>query len=253
MMHLLTTTDLTVQIADKKICQALNWTLEPGDICGILGGNGSGKTTLLHTLAGLIPVQSGEIFLGTKNLTALTAQDIAQQVAILFQETNVTFPQTVFEFCLQGRYPHLSYFGWEKSIDKEIVLAALTQMKLETKLSQSIQTLSGGEKRRLAIATLLAQTPKIYLLDEPTNHLDLRHQISVLNHFKKLSQTDSVGIVMALHDINLAHHYCNKILMLFGDNEVLFGETDVLLNQKNLSRLYRHPIENNRELWLPQF
>ncbi|MEO8401810.1 MAG: ABC transporter ATP-binding protein [Gammaproteobacteria bacterium] len=253
MTHLLTTNDLTVQIADKKICQALHCTLEPGDIWGILGANGSGKTTLLHTLAGLIPATSGDIFLETKNLTTLSAQHIARRVAILFQETSVTFPQTVFEFCLQGRYPHLSYFGWEKSVDKKIVLAALAEMELETKLSQSIQTLSGGEKRRLAIATLLAQTPKIYLLDEPTNHLDLRHQISVLNHFKKLSQTDSVGIVMALHDINLAHHYCNKILMLFDEGEILFDKTDVLLNPKNLSRLYRHPIENNRKLWLPQF
>lgn len=255
-MHLVTH-NLTVRIANNLICRHLNLHIQAGDRWGLLGPNGSGKTTLLHTLAGLLPITQGEIWLQGKKLSSLSKKQIAQQLGILFQDTTDVFPQSVFDFCSSGRYPHLSYFAWRNKQDKQITAHALHVMGLERKLQQKVNTLSGGERRRLAIATLLTQAPLIYLLDEPTNHLDLHYQIKVLRYFKQLAKTNSLSVLMSLHDINLAAFYCTHILMLFGDGESLQGTPQDIFTEENLERLYQCQFQSvtvgPRELWVPYY
>jgi iron complex transport system ATP-binding protein len=252
---LLETKNFSVKIAQQVICHDLNLQIKPGETWGILGPNGSGKTTLLHALANLHPRLHGDILLKNKNILALSSKEIATQIGILFQTTQDTFPQSVFEYCLQGRYPHLSYFGWENKEDHDIAREALTIMALDNKLTQSIQTLSGGERRRLSIAQLLTQAPFIYVLDEPINHLDMDYQIKILNHFKTLTLQHHKSVILSLHDINLAYHYCDQIIMLWGDGTILQGTPDVVLTTENLSQLYQHPLQalciNRQPWWVP--
>lgn len=229
----------TITIAHKIICQQLNLELRPGEMWGILGPNGSGKTTLLHTLAGLHAITSGDIWLGPDKLTTLSPKKIAKQLAILFQDTHPIFPQTVWDYCLDARYPHLSYFKKMSEQDQAIVEHALQIMELLPFKQQLITRLSGGEKRRLAIAALLAQTPRIYLLDEPTNHLDIRHQLSTLRHFRDLAEKKSAIVMMTLHDMNLAQQFCNRVLLLFPDRSTIQGNTSDILTTENLTRLYQ--------------
>src|SRR6185437_17086970 len=139
-------------------------------------------------------------------------------IGILFQETPADlFHQTVFEYSSSGRYPHASHF--ENRENLQIIEQALLDMDLLHLNRQLVHTLSGGERRRLNIATVLAQTPRIYLLDEPNNHLDIRYQIQVFEHFKKLSKESAISVVMALHDLRLAKKYCDKIILLSGTGE----------------------------------
>jgi iron complex transport system ATP-binding protein len=250
-MPSIATKNLSLKIANKILCTNLNWQVAPGQIWGILGANGSGKTTLLHTLAGLQTPESGEIFLQEKSLATFSYKARARQMGILFQDTSDVFPQTVFEFCCSGRYPYLKYFSNWHDEDKERVHAALTLMELEKNLTQNVNTLSGGERRRLAIATLLTQAPQIYLLDEPTNHLDLYHQFKVLEQFKLLA-AQGTSIIMTLHDVNLAAHYCDFILMLWGDGDCLQQPTAIAINQLNLERLYQcafNAVEYQNKKW----
>ncbi|MHB1946521.1 MAG: ABC transporter ATP-binding protein [Gammaproteobacteria bacterium] len=251
----LETLHMSIQLADKIICRDLNLQIRPGDVWGILGANGSGKTTLLHTLANLRSPVSGEILLLQKNVNSLNAKKMARELGILLQDTQLVFPQTVFEYCLAGRYPHLSMFAWENAADRELAMDALRMMEMENLVQQNVFTLSGGERRRLAIATLLTQGPKVYLLDEPTNHLDLRHQVNMMRHFQRLAGEGSVGIVMSLHDVNLAQQYCNKILMLGGDGCVLMGPVEEMLNVENLSWVYGHLFRRvvDESVWMPSF
>lgn len=231
---LLKTNKLSITLTSKTLCRDLNIMIYPGDTWGILGANGSGKTTLLQTFAGLQPNYQGEIFLREKPLLDYSRKTLAQEIGILFQESSFVFPQTVLAYCENSRYPH----GKNILQDDKIIHDALIKMDLMHFGAQNILTLSGGEKRRLAIAALIAQTPTVFFLDEPMNHLDLRYQIIVMEFFKKLSQEKPVGIMMTLHDIQLAKRYCNKILMLFENGKTQQGEAKNLLTAANLQKLY---------------
>jgi iron complex transport system ATP-binding protein len=143
---------------------------------------------------------------------------------------------------LIGRHPHLGRWGWETADDYELAERALAAMALESFDDRRTDTLSGGERRRLAIATLLVQDPDIYLLDEPTNHLDLHHQVSLLKNLTDWVREQGKCVVMVLHDVNLAARFCDHLLLLYGDSDAEHGPLKDLLNQKRLERLYQQPI-----------
>lgn len=247
--------NITVMRTDKIICHDLTFTAKPGEIWGILGPNGCGKTTLLHTLAGIHPINKGHVFLDETNLTALSRKQIAQKIGLLFQSMTATFDQSILDYCMSARYPHRTFFTSTKNATDAIVMHALKIMELDVICNRPITQLSGGEKRRAAIATLLAQTPRIYLLDEPTNHLDIRHQMHVFNYLRTLANKNSAAIIMALHDINLAEQYCDQVLLLFADGSIKQGKPHDVLSSDHLTQLYEHPMyavyHHDKRIWQP--
>lgn len=233
---------LTVSIAGKCVCRKFSLALYPGTCIGVLGRNGVGKTTLLHSLAGLRPVDGGEIFLDGIPLKSLSRRRIAQRLGLLMQQQEDSLPATVLETALIGRHPHIGFWRWESHNDVNLARRALRTTGLEG-LEQRVQTqLSGGERRRLAIATIATQNPKIFLLDEPTHQLDPHHQLALLTHFAMLARTRNHAVIMSLHDVNLAARFCDQVLMLFGEGQVRHGSTAETLNIENLSRLYETPM-----------
>lgn len=234
---------LNISIGGKQICNALDLNIEAGQVWGALGRNGVGKTTLLHTLAGLRKADSGDIFLNSNNIKQLSRKHIAQQIGLLLQHHEDSFPASVLETVISGRHPHISQWRWENESDHEIALQALQSVALQELATRPVNQLSGGERQRVAIAGLLTQQPDIYLLDEPNSHLDLNYQIQILNIFSQLAYEQHNAIVMSLHDINLAARYCDHLLLLLGDGEFMQGETDTLLNTENLQRLFQHPLQ----------
>jgi iron complex transport system ATP-binding protein len=237
----LTAEGLTIQAGGRTLCQGLTLTFAPGQCWAILGGNGSGKTTLLHTLAGLLPGTAGTIRLDDHSVNTLPRRHIAQRLGLLLQESHDPFPTTVLETAMSGRHPHLGRWQQEGSEDHAIVHQALTAMELTGMEQRMVQTLSGGERRRLAIATLLTQTPQLLLLDEPLNHLDLHHQQQLLRRQRQLA-AEGRTVVMVLHDPNQALRYCDQALLLYGDGRWESGRCEELLTVERLSRLYHHPM-----------
>lgn len=254
-MIVLEATQLNVKIGQQTLCRNLQFTLKAGEIWGLLGQNGSGKSTLLSTLGGLNPTSEGKVLLYGKQLKQYSIKQIAQKLGFLFQEVNTAFAQSVWDYCLTGRYPHLNYFKKETQADKAIVKASLQKMELMHLANRAITTLSGGEKRRLSIAAILAQRPAIYLLDEPTNHLDLKHQTQMMLHFNKLAMTEGAAILMALHDINLVQRFCHFVILLLKNGEILQGPLPDILTQKNVESLYQLPMRkiehNDMVYWMP--
>ncbi len=242
-MSLLCTEKLGVQIADKRICFSLDLNIDPGQTWGILGCNGVGKTTLLHTLAGLRTAESGAIKLDDQPLSRLNRRQIAQKMGILFQQQVDPFPATVLESALIGRHPFIKSWHWESHQDIQITTSALRKVGLEGFEKRLTNSLSGGEKQRLKLATLLTQNPGIMLLDEPTNHLDLNYQMRLLLLLKKHSTESNGALLMALHDINLAVRFCSHIMLLVPNQEPIIGTPEQVLTADNLNTAYGWPIK----------
>ncbi|MCW8825146.1 MAG: ABC transporter ATP-binding protein [Gammaproteobacteria bacterium] len=240
-MSSLIANNLTLNIEERTLCEALDLNLQPGEIWSVLGPNGSGKSTLLRTLAHLQLPSEGELQLDGIPLVSIKRHELAQKVGVLFQEIQDPFPVTLFEQVLSGRYPHLSRWSKESTTDYAIADQAIKAMGLEQLSTHLTHHLSGGERQRAAFATVLAQQPDIYLLDEPLNHLDLPYQMRLLEKIRELS-TQQHSILMVLHDPNIALRWSSHTLLLFGDGRWLAGPTDEVISADNLSSLYRYPL-----------
>jgi iron complex transport system ATP-binding protein len=243
MTHSLECGNLVISVAGRVLVQDLQLSIEAGTFVCILGRNGVGKTLTLHTLAGLRPVLSGAVSLGGTALVNLSRRQIAQRLGLLLQMQDDTFPITVIESALMGRHAHLGFWQWESPQDRLIAMDALKVFGLSGLEQRMVMTLSGGERRRVALATLLVQNPDVWLLDEPTNHLDPHHQVDVLDKLSGLAQ-DGKCVIATLHDPTLAARFSNYVLLLHGDGSWEFGPTNDLLVPTNLEGLYRTPFES---------
>ncbi len=228
---------LSVTVPDRVLINDLTLDIRPGELLAVLGPNGVGKSLALHTLSGLRAIQSGTVKLDGCEIGDVDRQQVAIKLALLPQYTEDIFPATVFDTVMIGRHPHIGRFRWESNDDREIARAALQEVDLGELASRDVSTLSGGERRRLAVAQVITQSPRIYLLDEPTNHLDPQHQLDVLQIFvRKTEQGDAV--VASLHDVNLAARYADRCLLMYGDGRWEIGSTPDVLTGDRLTELY---------------
>ena len=235
---LLAARGLGVTIAGIRVCNGLDLAVMPGQRWAILGRNGAGKTTLLHTLAGLRSPTAGTIELHGKPLAATARRDVARLRGLLLQDDSDAFPATVLESVLVGRHPHLSRWQWESAKDVRIARDALAAADMAGTEARDVRTLSGGERRRVALAALLAQQPQLFLLDEPSSHLDLAHQLTLLEQLAAVVRRDDKALIMVVHDVNLAARYCDHALLL-ADGEAVAGPAHELLTAERLSAVYR--------------
>ncbi len=236
---LLALEQVSIRIGPVVVANDLSLAALPGQFWGVLGPNGVGKTTLLKTLAGLHPHCHGQIQLEGRPLATLSRREIAPRLGMLTQHTRYAFDANCEETALVGRHPHLQAWSRESRADRAMAREALTELGLGDLAKRSCMQLSGGESRRLALATLLVQDPAVLLLDEPTNHLDPANQVTILNVLGRRVRDQGKTAIMALHEVNLAACYCSHVLLLLGDGQWLAGPTAELLTARHLSRLYR--------------
>lgn len=229
--------------AGKTLFHALDWQVAPGQVWGILGANGVGKSSLLMSMAGLLPLSSGLIELNTQSVQSLQPKTRARHIAYLPQEQLTDFPIRVWDWAMLSRYPHQGAWGRVNKADQDLVEEVLAQTQLTDLSARWVAQLSGGERQRLALAAVLIQQVPWMLLDEPTNHLDIHYQMQLLPLLIQRSQNLGGALVMSLHDVNLAALVCSHCLLLLGDGKYLLGAKQDVLNQENISRLYRHPVD----------
>lgn len=235
-------TKLAVSVPGRSLVRDLDFVLRPGELVAVLGQNGAGKSLTLHTFAGLRTAEAGMIELDGVAITSLARRTIAQRLALLMQDSEDIFPASVMDTVLIGRHPHIEPLRWESDEDRRFAENCLCDMDLAELADRDIATLSGGERRRLAIAQTLAQDPGIFLLDEPTNHLDPQHQIDVLELFVKRAR-QGAAVIACLHDVNLAARFADRCLLLYGDGHWYLGDTAEALSEERLSKLYNVKME----------
>jgi iron complex transport system ATP-binding protein len=230
-----------VRAGARELVSALSLQFAAGEMVAILGRNGSGKTLTLHTLAGLRPPTQGEVFLDGVPLAQLGRRTIALRLGLLPQDIEDAFVTSALETVLIGRHPHLALWQWETAADERIARDSLAAVGMTDFAARRTDTLSGGEQRRVAVASLLAQEPAIFLLDEPTNHLDPHHQLAVLGLFRQLANRGRT-VITTLHDPTLAARFADRALLLFGDGRWSLGPVATALTSTTLSELYVTPM-----------
>ena len=239
---------LAVRVPGRELVRALDAQFRPGTVTAVLGCNGAGKSSLLHVLAGLAAPAAGEVRLGGQALGAWVRRDLALNVGLLMQASEDPFPATALETALVGRHPHLDFWQWETETDRAVALECLAAMGLGSLGARDVMTLSGGERRRLAIATVLAQDPQVFLLDEPIQQLDPQHQLAVLRRFRALADAGRT-VVLSLHDPGLAARFADAALLLAGDGRWEHGPVQDVLNETSIGALYGIAV---RELRWPE-
>ncbi len=210
----------------------------PGSLVALLGPNGSGKTTLLRLLAGILTPDSGRVLLDEVDLRQVERARVARRIAMVPQETHLSFEYTVLEIALMGRYPHLGAFQIEGPGDVAIARAALEATGTLALENRPFSTLSGGEKQRVVIASALAQSAEIMLLDEPTASLDLGYQLEVASLLGRLHREGGLTVVVATHDLNFAAGLCEHLVLLRAGRVMAAGPTRDVLDRDTIRALY---------------
>lgn len=230
--------NLYLSVPGKVLCQDLTISFKAGQCWAILGKNGCGKTTLIHALCGLSKFAAGTILLDEKLMASIPRRNLAQRIGVLLQEEVAAFSGPVLDYVLLGRFPHGG--SWQPDErDLEVARRALRQTGMDQAQTQSFATLSGGERQRVRIAQLLAQEPEILFLDEPLQHLDLPHQLAMMKLFRELVNDRQKTVVMVLHDIFWAGHFCSHALLIHEEGRISCGESASMITAHNLKSLYQ--------------
>ncbi|MBN2453467.1 MAG: ABC transporter ATP-binding protein [Candidatus Omnitrophica bacterium] len=218
------------------VLKGVSLGLKSGEMLAIAGRNGSGKSTLIRCMNRILKCRRGHIVLCGEEVKNLRRMDIARKMAYHPQKTSYNFPITVFEAVLMGRYPHSE---WDGDKDGEgHVHEALKMLGIEDLALRDFNEISGGQQQKVVIARAIAQEAKILLLDEPTSDLDIRCQLEVMDTIRRLVKERGISAVVAIHDLNLASRYCDRIVMLNKGVICGAGTPREVLTPENIASVY---------------
>jgi iron complex transport system ATP-binding protein len=220
----------------RTILDEITFGVERGSFIGIVGPNGSGKTTLIKTLSRLLTPQDGAVYVDGREIHTFSHRELACEIGVVPQETSVGFDFSVRDIVMMGRHPHIERFSSEKTEDFEIVRHAMEITNTLQFADRSINEISGGERQRVIIARALAQRPHILLLDEPTSHLDINNQMEILGIVRNLE--GEVTVVAVMHDLNLASHYCDRLILLHKGSIHATGTPREVITGANLREVF---------------
>ena len=239
---------LSLWIEATKLLDQVDARAERGQFVGLIGPNGAGKSTLLRAISNVLDHQEGTVSLHGEDLSSLPARRVAELLALVPQIAPYTQGFTAFELVLMGRYPHLGRFQVEGAADDRIARDAMRLTQTEEFSRRTIETLSGGERQRVFLARAVAQQPQVLLLDEPTSNLDVLHQLKILTLVRRLVD-DGLTAVAAIHDLNLAARYCDRLVLLAEGRVVTEGSAHEVLRPETIesafgvkSAIYREPV-----------
>lgn len=220
------------------VLSGVNLSVGSGRFFGLLGPNGSGKTTLLQLLSGAIRADSGSVKVMGREVAAWDRRELARLVAVVPQRFDLAFPFTVQEVVLLGRVPHRGPLALDRADDLRVAREAMEAVEVERLASRRMHELSGGEFKRVVVAKALAQQPRILLLDEPAAHLDIRHQVSLYELIEDIRGRTGVTVVSAMHDLNLAAAYCDRVALLAQKRIVRSGSVEEVMTYRHLRDVF---------------
>ena len=209
----------------------INCTISKGKLVGIMGANGAGKSTLLKTIAGILPIKSGEIWFDNLKLSTMTAEQKSQQLAYLAQNTEIHWDLSVYDVIALGVPNPLN-----RAKEQEKVRSISETFSVSHLLEKSFRQLSGGEKARVQLARCCIKNAPLLLADEPIAALDPFYQIDIMEQLKSL--TPSHTCVVAIHHLSLAYKFCDEVILLNQGQIIANGEKTQVLTAENLAKAF---------------
>ena len=187
---------------------------ERGEVIAVIGPNGSGKSTLLKMLARVLVPSSGAVRFDAKPLLQWNARDYARRVGYLPQDPDPVFPMRALDVVVSGRAPFLGRFQWERDSDYDEAESALALCDASHLAERYLDEMSGGERKRVFLARVLAAQPSLILLDEPLTALDIAHVQQFARLLRDVAGRTGATILFAAHDVNWAAAYSNRMLVM---------------------------------------
>ena len=239
--------ELTVRFGDRTALRSVSVEASPGELVALTGPNGSGKTTLLRCVLGLVPPTEGSVELFGEAVSGLSIRERAVRVAWVPQDESPRDNVSAAAYVRYGRYARQPRFASESEEDREAASAALASVDLSDRADSGILELSGGERQRLLLARALAQGSPLLLLDEPTAHLDIGHQLDLLDRVRRLVRDRGLCAVAALHDLNLAARFADRVVVLDHGRLVADGRPGEVLKEDLLRNVWGVDAELRRD------
>ena len=223
------------------VLENISMELDRSEILGVVGPNGAGKSTLIRCINRILKPQRGSILLEGQEIKHMGMMEIAKKLGYVPQTASHTFPATVFDTVLMGRRPHIGWRSSEK--DTKNVVEVLKLMEIKDLAMRDFNELSGGQQQKVLIARALAQEASTLLLDEPTSNLDIQHQLEVMEIVKDLVTKKGISAIMAVHDLNLASRYTDRVIMMKGGRIFDAGSPYDVLTPENIMSVYNVETE----------
>lgn len=237
MMIKLQVRNLTFSYNSHPILSDVSFEIAPSNLVTIVGPNGSGKSTLIKCIDRILSPQRGSILIDRKELTRMSRREVARYLSYVPQSSVRVFSTNVFDTILMGRRPHIGWLGSED--DERRVWEVLRLLDIEHLAMKNFDELSGGQQQKVLIARALVQEAEVMLLDEPTSNLDIWHQIDVMNVIRDIVKSRGITAIMALHDLNLAATYSDRIIMMHRGRIVAAGAPESVITEENIASVYR--------------
>ena len=216
--------------------------MQSGEVLALIGPNGAGKSTLIRAASGVIPY-TGHVRTNGDDFASLQSLPRANYIATVPQAVSLPPAYTVWETVLFGRTPYLGFLGQPSKNDEEIAHQALDTNQCTSPGGSTCRRALRGEQQRVLLARALCQSTPVLLLDEPTAHLDLQYQVSLLELVRDLAHRDNLAVLMALHDLNLAAHYADRIALMVAGNIKAIGSAKEVLQPELIQEAYCLPVQ----------
>ena len=220
----------------KRVVDSVSFSVGNGEIIALVGPNGSGKSTIIKAIASVHRQTSGSIFIDRKNISTIDPVNLAKMIGYVPQHFTFTLYSTVFETVLLGRRQHIKWAVSDEELSR--VQQSLDALEMGQTAGMYMDQLSGGERQKVFIARALAQDPKVFVFDEPTSALDIRYQIEVMETMRNITRERGAGMIIAVHDLNLAYRYADMVLVLNHGKTVGYGKPHDILTPACINKIY---------------
>jgi ABC-type cobalamin/Fe3+-siderophores transport system ATPase subunit len=234
---------LSAAYGSRLVLHNVSLEVNSGEVLALIGPNGAGKSTLVRAVSGVIPIQSGQVRTNGDVFAALSPMQRARYLAVVPQAVSLPAAFTVWETVLLGRTPYLGFLGQPSRKDEDLARGALERVSALALADRRVGELSGGEQQRVLLARALCQSTPILLLDEPTAHLDLQYQVSLLEIVTDLAHRDKLAVLIALHDLNLAARYADRIALMVAGQITALGTPAQVLRPDLIEAAYCLPVQ----------